>query len=317
VQPPPTAQSLSSLRTIPPWLAADVAWLGQADGLLADEPRSLDLIRQVCFGLNAVGADERSPTLSFSDAHLALLAERRHGPLGRYFEALVQTVVSMSDQVTGFHPNVVIHDGERTRGELDLVYAQAGPDNSNQWIHLELAIKFYIGAGDRCDPFGWYGPAMRDTLGRKLNRLFDHQLPLAVSDVGSGVLRQLTVDAVHSEALVLGMLFHPLAAWRDGNRDAPPMIAENHPAGWWLRRSDLDQLSLMPEAPETTWRVLSKPEWMAQADSVDENLPGLKDFSEHLTAVAHPHPVMAAALVGGVERHRGFVVPDGWGPSPQ
>lgn len=284
---------------VPAWLLNDIAWLGTAPGMLRDTPRSLAPIRQACGNLN-------SGCSRLSDDQISALTTRRQGPLGRYFETLVQTVLSHSPQVATLHPNVIIQDGKRTCGELDLLYQCSG-----RWVHLELAVKFYIGLDNRRDPFQWHGPAARDTLGRKLKKLLDHQLRLPETDAGTKALTSLNIGDVHSEALVMGMLFHPFASWQRQIFTAPDLIAKNHPAGWWLPIRDLNQL---PEAPEILWRVLSKPQWLSAAEAAHEELLGREDLSKYLNEVLPGRPVMLAAIVDGTVSHRGFVVPDDWPP---
>jgi hypothetical protein len=291
--------SKTTFLTLPDWLACDINWLATTPGLLANVPRSLNLIRETCTDLQA-------GILRFECDHLIMLKERRLGPLGRYFEALVQTIISCSPDVKHCHRNVLIHDGNRTRGELDLVYEYAG-----QWIHLELAVKYYLGTGDLSNPFQWYGPAARDTLGRKLGRLFDHQLCLPATTYGRAVLDSLEIDAVHSEPLVMGMLFHPFEAWKASAIITPDTIAADHPVGWWLRSSDAEELGDIDE-----WKVqaLSKPEWLSSPKQGQSILQPLKELLCQLKDKTLNFPVMLLSIDGGGNRHRGFIVPDEWSP---
>ncbi len=287
----------------PDWLLSDVTWLYTSNGLLGDVPGSLALIQRACEQLI-------SGAKLLNDEQIGELDVKRTGPLGRYFEALVQTVISASPEVRQCYPNVVIQNGNRTLGELDLVYENVGGGDSG-WVHLELAVKFYIGAGDPGDAYQWRGPAARDTLGRKVARLFDHQLKLPHTAAGIAALSALTIKQVHSQALVMGRLFHPHACWLAGDISAPTVVADDHPAGWWLRAGDIKEVLA---EPGLQWRTLSKPEWLAPVDAADQNLMDGRDLYEHLWNTGADRPVMVAASTGGAECQRGFIVPDNWPP---
>lgn len=243
-------------------------------------------------------------TICLNEDQLSHLMNQRRGPLGRYFETLVQIVISLSPYVVAFYPNIVIHNGERTCGELDLVYK-----TPERWIHLEVAVKYYIGIDDRHDQFQWYGPAGRDTLGRKLKHMFKHQLELPHTEDARPALDKLGIDVVYSEALVMGMLFHPFANWQKEDIQTPPIVVENYPAGWWLPLNELHKLN---EHSESSWKILSKPEWLSPIEPSYENTLNINAFQQKLKSEFPSHPVMVAAFNDGVESHRGFVVADDW-----
>lgn len=294
------------IQNYPSWLLNDVTWLSAADGLLSDNPDSLAIIQQSCCSL-------LDGSIQIDQEQISRLTKQRPGPLGRYFETLVQTVISLSPQIKSSHENVIIQDGKRTCGELDLIYQISG-QTAGKWVHLELAVKFYLGLDGRADPFHWHGPAARDTLGRKLNRMFSHQLKLPETADGKAALKKLGIDRVHSEALVMGRLFHPYTHWQAGNTHAPEIIAKDHPAGWWLR---INQIDLLNDDTETSWQLLKKPEWLAPVDPSNGETINGSDFSGHLKSAPLSRPLMVAALIEGVESHRGFVVPDDWSPKPE
>jgi hypothetical protein len=186
-------QDLSiSFFHIPSWLQHDVIWLGSTESLLHHQPNSLNLVQKTIRLL-------MDGQLKFSEDHIRTLAHKRQAALGRYVEFLVQTVISLAPDVGQCFSNVIIHDGKRTCGELDLIYQYGG-----RWIHLELAVKFYLGLGDRTDPFQWIGPAARDKLARKLSRFYDHQMTLPQSEAGRAVLADLNIDEVETRVLLMG-----------------------------------------------------------------------------------------------------------------
>ena len=137
----------------------------------------------------------------------------------------------------------------RTLGELDLLLPQ-----KDQILHIELALKFYLGVKD-----DWIGPNRRDLLSRKLTHTFGHQLPLVQSPEAAKAINAtgLATDnrPVNSVAIMRGCLFHPIHDI--GCADLPAEISPDHWRGYWC---PANQLELLPDAD---WYVLSKPDWIS------------------------------------------------------
>ncbi|BFM11431.1 hypothetical protein R50072_15840 [Simiduia litorea] len=97
--------------------------------------------------------------------------------LGLYFEQLWQLLVSHHFNQTVIAANrQIIHAGA-TLGALDLL---SYCDQKRTYFHYELAVKFYLEAKYSDQATGWIGPNSRDRLDLKLDRLLNHQLPLAL-----------------------------------------------------------------------------------------------------------------------------------------
>lgn len=108
--------------------------------------------------------------------HLSSLALARKKKLGGYFEQLVFSLFSLSDDYQVLAFNQVINNSERTLGELDLLIKH----KSGEIIHLELALKFYLWAeSDQASQFNWVGAGLTDFLALKLARLASHQLKIS------------------------------------------------------------------------------------------------------------------------------------------
>lgn len=285
------------LSYVPDWLCRDVAWLGHTDSLLRKTPNSLVLIKDTCRKLFA-------GEIRFKPEQISYLIEKHRTPLGRYFEALVQTVISLSSQVVRNHTNIIVMDGKRTAGEFDLLY-----ETLDGWIHLELATKFYIGVNEAEDLNQWYGPLARDTLGRKLDKLYNHQLLLPSSDIGEAALTNLGVANVTSEVLILGRLFHPMLNWQNEQFNFPEDIAAGHPKGWWGRLYDITHFT---DNPELSWMILEKLDWLSPVPAKDtmDGCKVVKILAEKLSQ----GPVMVASFFEVQEINRGFLVPDDWKP---
>jgi len=272
----------------------DYAWLSATPSLLTPAPVCLVFIHRTAA---AVAAGE----LALDDQQWDALIRQRHGPLGRYFETLVATLFAISPEIEAFHTNVPVRDGKATMGEFDLLYRHSG-----SWQHLEMAIKFYLGTGDLSQAQNWHGPARRDNLGRKQERMSGHQLPLAQTDAGQAALRHLEIGRISSEALVLGRLFHPITNRAADTPIMPDGVAEDHARGWWTRVGDIEATSA------THWQKLAKPEWLApqydrQACRLVAPVPA--DIARP-TMFCLYEPTQGGEVS---ESYRLFVVPDDWG----
>ena len=271
-------------------------WLSTAESILSPEPKCLEFIHRTA---HAVASRE----IKLPEDKIEKLSSIRNGPLGRYFELLIGILFTLSPEIEASHSNVVVREGKTTRGEFDLLYKKGG-----NWYHLEMAVKFYLGVSDRTSAFNWHGPALRDNLGHKWERMSGHQLTLPKTDSGKNVLHGLSIGVVESEALILGRLFHSFSDWQANSFKTTQNISKNHANGWWIHARDA---ATFANTHPKHWLPLMKHQWLAQ-QKMHERLskPNFKDLK---------HPQMYAIFEQiqqnqFQEIHRGFVVPDCWGP---
>jgi hypothetical protein len=103
--------------------------------------------------------------------------------------------------------NLQIIDNKRTLGEIDAIILDK---NNKQYEHWEFSCKFYMLIGDdEVNPNHWVGPNHTDSLGRKLKRLFEHQLPLIELPVVKNALTLRQLDVVRQRVMLHGRLFTP------------------------------------------------------------------------------------------------------------
>src|SRR5690606_32110112 len=140
-------------------------------------------------------------------------------------------------------------------------------------------------------------------------KLCDRQLRLPQTPEARELLAERGMQEIESHAFIKGYLFHPYADWLLGARAAPDEVNADHAHGWWLRRSEVDAL------PGVGWRFLDKADWLAPALGEALIPPGDLGawLAQHVATDARP-PLLAAMSAAGRELHRGFVVPDDWGP---
>lgn len=229
--------------------------------------------------------------------------QKRHN-LGTYFETLVFYWLENLSCVEIVASNLQIRTPERTLGELDLLFKYEG-----DLYHWELSVKFYSLIGDGEDEFQWVGPLKKDTLGRKLNRLYDHQIPLIQTREARALLTTHTdiTQGIQSFAFVKGVLYKGSITATLPKRINPNCTVHN-----WHRAEDIT-----PEkfADFTHYVPLRKLQWMiCPSEALWQPLTDVtmicdlveKNGMPTLFAFATQHP-------GGIhEVARDFIMPLGW-----
>lgn len=220
--------------------------------------------------------------------------------LGFRFEQLWQTALDISG--VRYKANLQISESEqpsaRTLGELDLLIPRACGS-----LHIELALKFYLGVDD-----DWIGPNRRDLLSRKISHTFNHQLPLAATSEATSVIARTTGLPVTSYAIMRGCLFRP--AHGLPTAPLPTEINDQHWSGFWCP-AELSEL-----LPDGEWYVLSKQDWLSPVRS-DFAIP-VRELRAYLDTTYQylktPLAVACMQRFGHVwgETERWMIVPPGW-----
>ncbi|MCG8491460.1 MAG: DUF1853 family protein [Sneathiellales bacterium] len=233
-----------------PYIASDLDWVINSPPLLnatsqpdlASLPQSRDLVQHAKDDPSSLLADFQSI--------------KRH-TLGTYFETLVFYWLSNLPDLQIIEKNLQIRDEKRTIGELDVLFRYQGKP-----YHWELAVKYYALVGDSQVERDWVGPLKKDTLGRKLTRLFDHQIPLVRHAKVSALFSGEENETLTSHPFVKGVLFSPLLG---GKTSLPERVSPSCQQGKWL---ELDQLrSEKAEAGLKDFTLFcnkEKPRWFSQ-----------------------------------------------------
>lgn len=186
-------------------------------------------------------------TLDRDPAELeALLIGQKDRRLGKYFETLWYYWFSHNPRFQVIENNLqIIIDGE-TLGEMDLIVFDK---RAKKIIHWELAVKFYLGAGDTGDPGHWYGPNLNDCLERKIHNLMNKQSVISQNArVGQWLQSQgLTID--ESAVILKGRLYYPWqsSVCRDADEArssaaSPAISTPGHLRGMWCTELMFDQI---------------------------------------------------------------------------
>ena len=206
--------------------------------------------------------------------------------LGKHFEDCVAGLFESSPSNKIIARNLVIQTPERTLGELDLIYQ----NNASELIHLELAIKFYLLNKDGTQLTDFVGPAGRDRLDLKWDRLRQHQLPLSHTGEVLDFLKQQGLPLPARQQLLLtGMLFYAYENWQSTVVDDIGLNPQ-HQRGWWLEHHELAQLNTT-RGPQRGFIILPKWHWIAGPRHYNEPQP--IDYNELVVrTTADPWPNM-------------------------
>lgn len=235
-------------------------------------------------------------------AHIALHA---HARLGRYAEQLM-TFYLRHLGVLAAHNLQVRGEDKRTLGEFDFLVWR-----DDALLHWEFATKFYLlqspPAGavkqERADYF--VGPNLADSLGAKMQKIFERQLSLSEHPAAHALLPRPVTAA---QALVKGWLFYPGG---DYPVSSAPGVCGLHCRGFWCGLEELPQAPAYAVLPRLSWLA---PARLAAADTLDR--AELAARLAVLFANDSAMPVLVALLRmeqgAALEMSRGFIVPEGW-----
>jgi len=131
----------------------------------------------------------------------------------------------------------------RTIGEIDFIIKEL---KSNKIIHLEVAVKFYLGTSSFTDPYRWFGTNTHDQLGKKIDHLKYHQTQLSLHH--SEQLPYL-IDERH--CMMKGRLFYPTSA--NEENQSPHGVAKNHLRGRYLFHGDSVTFNALVPLEKSHW----------------------------------------------------------------
>lgn len=240
------------------------------------------------------------------------LSQRRSHRLGIYFESLWHFFLAQDAQCELLAHNLPVHHDGRTLGEFDCLYFC---HRRQKTIHLELAVKFFLGSGTPDNaPFSaanqWLGPDAKDRLDLKLAHLLQRQIRLSAAPPAREALQALQVNVQEREVAFRGYLFTPYAAPIAPPPGFNPAVSLNK----WLTRTQCE--AYLNACNGSAFTLLEKMHWLgpAQLDTAQA-----ADSADTVKTVIDAHfahsgyPVMLASLDGfGREIKRHFVTCDNW-----
>ena len=227
IPPLPTAFDLIDLVGPAPATAGalrDLAWLLFApDPLAADTPLLAEHICPTSWR-EARQAQwlQRLQQLAQRPQPLLQVLESVPRRLGLYAEALLGFWLEHDPQLQLIARHQPLREGKRTLGDFDFILRS--PEQGT--IHLELAVKFFLGLPGASSPDHWVGTTLDDSLGIKGRHIVEHQLQLSHHPAAH---RLLSGPVQQRWCWFKGWMFHPLMA----DIGLASVLAADHCRGVW------------------------------------------------------------------------------------
>ncbi len=290
------------------WACFSQAMLVSAEsddsGLLGSDLESLFLLTPQ--RLQALQSLDQTPR----ELHDFLTAKTGRRRLGIYFEHLIEFFLSNDPGMDLLVRNLPVRDENRTLGEFDFIYRDHS--SGGQVIHLEIALKFYMGLADSMQPQPdrrWLGPGSQDALEDKIDKMLTQQSKLASSPYGHKALQNNGTPLPQVQRVVIaGELFVP-----SETVSPPTQCLPRHHRGDWIR------LAVLPDHirdwQKTT--LLSKSDWLAPlADGfLSKHGTSKQTLQQHIAE--HFKQSQFPVMIEGIDElgkplPRTFVVPPSW-----
>ncbi len=281
-------------------LVRDLAWALFSPPLLHRSDPDVRWLENDWFGQISRQYTEALGQLDKDPRRLRDAVEGRKDPrLGSYFETLWHFWLGDNPRYQLLFANLTLRSASGTLGEFDLLVRDS---KTAKTLHWELAVKFYLGTGDTSQPSNWLGPAQRDRLDVKTDRLLDHQSRLSRYPEANELFDQLGIRVDQTWLILKGRLFYPASVPAPAPHGANP----DHLRGFWITPEALASL-------EGAWLPLERSQWLAPVAQVE---PAVcldnRALTERWQNQPPEYPVCLARVVNGLEVERGFVVTDGW-----
>ncbi len=238
---------------------------------------------------------------------LALVQQQPSRRLGTYFETLLTAWLTISPNFELLFRNHPVREQSRTNrtnqttrtwGEMDFIIRER---RTGAIIHLEVALKFYLGHTDLQAMQNWHGPGLKDRLDLKFQHLRQHQTQLARKHPSL-----LPVQIDRKACLLKGRLFYPdNTAHQAAPINPARFAASDHLYGTWQFAADLAADS----DSSATYLALNKQDWLAEIAQKQVDASLLVSLPRQLL-----EPRCYAHWQDGREQPRLFVLPDQFWP---
>ena len=179
---------------------------------------------------------------------------RYHHRLGKHFEDLFTKCIKKTNTINSVHDHIQVIDKGITLGEADFVLGQ-----NDAWLHLEIAIKFFLKVGKQGRLEDYLGPSLSDSLDRKIQHLTNKQLKLFTHPAAKEQLTQRGIPHIdHCIAQVYGWLYYHI---EDTQPTIPSALNPHHSRGLWCVTNELpDYVASLPDSFE--FLIPLRGEWL-------------------------------------------------------
>lgn len=220
--------------------------------------------------------------------------------LGVYFEQLWHHLVRSNPSLNLLRSNQQVIIEKQTLGEFDSIIQQR---STQQTLHCELAVKFYLQIGHGQRLADWVGPNLRDRFDRKFLRLLNHQLALASKPEVQQWLQEENLAIDRAGIFTRGRLFYSMENYEQQVFEYPAEVEDNHLKGFWMTHPEFEEYQ---SQSDYDWYQLPRMYWLSEITDHDiENLGKVSQLSNNQL-------VKLVAMKDGKEMMRGFVVTDEW-----
>jgi|GEM_PF-2353127 len=242
------------------------------------------------------------------DSLRSFLQQNKSWPLGFYFECLIHYWIEYHPQYDLTLHGYRIMKGKSMMGELDFVY---WCKRRKQHVHLELAVKFYLGYQKPLEWDHWLGPNPKDKFSIKIPKMLYRQSTRAKGKYVQKLLKQEGIDSTVSEMLLKGRLYSPIEDWAKQQLWWPKDTVHDMDVGWW---GSCDKVLKWALQYDYDYYVLERKDWLSEIGEGERT--GAYDAQgaiAYLKQHMDKNPVQLTVCKKGVgEISRGFVVPDTW-----
>lgn len=291
-------------------IVRDLAWSLHSPPLLAINTNSFESIsHEACIKI----ANDFLPKLKALDQNPTPIIKAIDSNilrLGLYFESLIKYWLENQSRYQLIAHGLTVYDGKKTLGEFDFIIKDT---HTQETLHWETAVKFYLGIKDCNNTELWHGPGKKDRLDIKINHLTNKQIQLSHLKAAQNTLQENHIQIDRKQLFVKGRLFYP-ANIQTTPKTLKQQLATNHLKARWFT---LDQLIAMKNThalklypwQTPSFHVATKEEWITAHQA------GSLSFVELKTALVDKNlqrPVIIIVSINKQEHSRFFVVPNDW-----
>jgi hypothetical protein len=296
----------------------DIQWLVKSPSLIAPDWEGVTIINdmenwvQQMGGFLSSGRGQKS--IDDMEPELAQSIRR----LGVYAEWLFQLWIGHLSPFELLDRGVQVRDREtgQTLGELDFLLKLA-----DRYIHVEMAVKYYLATENGSRLAMYYGPNPRDRMDKKWQKMVEQQSQWLQAD-NAHLRYDLNTDLPETtlrqnwenHILMKGMIFKQ---WNPKISDQqwPPEVNPQCDQGWWCFNKDWSHF-LQNQPDNLRWMALPKLRWLSAA--LEESESHLRTTDQAIKQIdASRNPQMVAGLTQQREGHwletqRIVIVPNQW-----
>lgn len=195
----------------------DLAWALLSPGLFDElgDAAPIELLQEDYIDADDLIVDWLLSIDNSPEPLLEYIEQRSRTRVGIYFEQLLGFYFKNHPRFQLLQQNLQVQGKHRTLGEFDFIVHDK---RNNHYLHIESAVKFYLGGYDssllkgniqRYDWHNWIGPNKKDSLSLKMHSMINKQLHLSKTDEGHKLLNELHIPAeqLQTRLLLRGRFF--------------------------------------------------------------------------------------------------------------